>query len=192
MKQFTLNARTFIAINKYAASSEETRYYLNGVCVEVRDGRGFMVATDGHKLLCAPFETNEEDCQHIIPRKLINNLKVNTKSESDLTLTINEDSVSINFDGVTVVGKAVDGTFPDWKRVIPREVSDEPVQFNNALLKDMDDAAKLVSGRKDSVAYVRQSGNNPALIGFDGEGMLGVVMPRLPKAQREVNIPSWL
>lgn len=190
MTTFTLPAATFVAINKYAASKEATRYYLNGVCIEVRDGKGFMVATDGHKLLCAPFGTQEPDGQYIIPRTLIANLKISRKSEQNVTVGIEGQRVTLTHGDGAFVGQLVDGTFPDWRRAIPSEQNGEFAQFLGAYVKDMDDAAKTAGfGNR---AYIGLNGNNPTWVSFTGEEMFGVIMPRLPKDTRSPSRPLWL
>lgn len=187
MPKFTLPASTLVAINKYATSTESTRYYLNGVCIDVSEGRGFMVATDGHKLLCAPFDTDEPDGSYIIPRGLIAKLKTARKSEPTVDVEISGSLVTLSFDGGIYGDQLIDGSFPDWRRVIPSEISGGVARFNGAYLKDLDDAGKLAEAGRATVGY---NGDGPAWVGFaDSEKLFGVIMPIRMSAPIK---PSWL
>lgn len=107
-----------------AISTEETRYYLNGVFVHVRDGNLIMVATDGHRLSRiirpAPDGLVFEDA--IIPRKAIAVLQALMKAEPDADVTLEPMTCvrwGIRIGNVHLVTKTIDGTFPDYNRVIP-------------------------------------------------------------------------
>ena len=187
MHIFTLKAATLVAINKYAASSEEVRYYLNGVCLDIANGSGVMVATDGHRLLASSFETGAADGKFIIPRPLISKLKISRRSNTHVDVKIDGDRVTLDFDGETFGGNLIDGTFPDWRRVIPRDVSGEVAQFNGAYLKDADDAGKLAGiGR----ATIGHNGTGPAWLVYPTPELFGAIMPI--RAKTDIYMPGWV
>lgn len=107
----------------WCISTEETRYYLNGVCWEARpDGRRF-VATDGHRLaLCRYSKDETEPFSRIIPRKTVVILSKHFAGKDVAIFATDKDTViEIAAPGMTVRTKLIDGTYPNVDRVIPRE-----------------------------------------------------------------------
>ena len=129
--QFKLEAaklRGMIDRTRFAISTEETRYYLNGIYFHVAENDGRKVlraaATDGHRLARV-----EEDLPEgagampgvIIPRKTINELrKLAEETRDEIELRLSDTKVSFRIGPVSLTSKLIDGTFPDYERVIPR------------------------------------------------------------------------
>jgi DNA polymerase-3 subunit beta len=116
--------RKALAAVRHAVSTEETRYYLNGVLLHVADGKLRFVATDGHRLarstLAAP--AGAEGMPDIIVRRAALNMiaQAAEAAEAPITLAVGDDKITLSVgDDFTLVAKAVDGTFPDYTRVIP-------------------------------------------------------------------------
>jgi len=141
------------------ASTEQARYYLNGVYV---DPKGFLVSTDGHRLFCgkidvadvAPFDG------WIIPRDAVK--RALTGFKADL-IGISPAHVG------DIACRSVDGSFPDWRRVVPTELSGATAQFNPAYVADMGKIGEILFGRGKPVL--------PAHIHHNGEGPAGVTFP---------------
>lgn len=95
-------------------STEETRYYLNGVCL---DGTN-AVSTDGHRLGCYPLKSDFAPAKRvIIPHKVVSVL---CGLPAPKLFSISEKpGFALHFDGMTITSKAIDGTFPNWPRVVP-------------------------------------------------------------------------
>ena len=113
--------------SKFAISTEETRYYLNGVYMHVAEGDGGKklrcVATDGHRLarIDADLPTNAEDMPGVIvPRKTVGEMrKLLDDDEAQIAVSVSETKVRFATPNVTLTSKVIDGTFPDYTRVIP-------------------------------------------------------------------------
>lgn len=113
---------------KHAISTEEIRHYLNGVFVERREAELSLVATDGHRLAraCRAAPDGSEALGQgeelgdglIIPRQVLGLIEPMLK-ESQVEVALSASRVSIAAGEVTVISKLVDGTFPDWRRVVP-------------------------------------------------------------------------
>jgi len=129
--QFKLEAaklRGMIARTRFAISTEETRYYLNGIYLHVaEDATGKKLraaATDGHRL--ARVETDLPDGAAgmpgvIIPRKTVNELnKLAEETRDEIEFRLSDTKISFRVGTVTLTSKLIDGTFPDYERVIPR------------------------------------------------------------------------
>ncbi|MGE0652371.1 MAG: DNA polymerase III subunit beta [Alphaproteobacteria bacterium] len=129
--RFTVPAdavRALIDHTRFAISTEETRYYLNGIYVHAakRDGTPVLraVATDGHRLarFDVPLPKGAADMPGVIvPRKMVNEWrKLIDETDTDVEVALSEAKIRIAFDDVTLTSKLIDGTFPDYERVIPK------------------------------------------------------------------------
>lgn len=108
---------------KWCISSEETRYYLNGVAWQIgKDGRRF-VATDGHRLAACRYSSEEgQDASRIIPRRAVEIIATHLSGKDVKVFATTVSTVlDIVSPGITLRTKLIDGTFPDWKRVVPKE-----------------------------------------------------------------------
>ena len=113
--------------SKFAISTEETRYYLNGVYMHVADGEDGKalrcVATDGHRL--ARIDAALPDGADImpgviVPRKTVGELrKLLDDDETQIAVSVSETKVRFATPAITLTSKVIDGTFPDYTRVIP-------------------------------------------------------------------------
>jgi len=112
---------------KFAISTEETRYYLNGVYFHVATGEGGQVlravATDGHRLarIDAALPDGAADMPGVIvPRKTVGELrKLLEDDEAQIAVSVSETKVRFATPAITLTSKVIDGTFPDYTRVIP-------------------------------------------------------------------------
>lgn len=127
---FTANAaqlRRLFDKSKFAISTEETRYYLNGVYMHVSDADGGKVlrcvATDGHRLARIDSDLPEGASEMpgvIVPRKTVGELrKLLDDDEMDIAVSVSETKVRFATPDITLTSKVIDGTFPDYTRVIP-------------------------------------------------------------------------
>ena len=113
--------------SKFAISTEETRYYLNGVYMHVATGEDGpvlrCVATDGHRLarIDAPLPDGAQGMPGVIvPRKTVGELrKLLDDDETMIAVSVSETKVRFATPVITLTSKVIDGTFPDYSRVIP-------------------------------------------------------------------------
>jgi len=113
--------------SKFAISTEETRYYLNGVYMHVADRDGAQVlrcvATDGHRLarIDADLPNGAETMPGVIvPRKTVGELrKLLEDDDTVIAVSVSETKVRFATPEITLTSKVIDGTFPDYTRVIP-------------------------------------------------------------------------
>ncbi|HGG06698.1 MAG TPA: DNA polymerase III subunit beta [Aliiroseovarius sp.] len=113
--------------SKFAISTEETRYYLNGVYMHVSESDGGKVlrcvATDGHRLarVDADLPDGAADMPGVIvPRKTVGELR-KLLDDDDMIVAVSVSETKIRFatPDITLTSKVIDGTFPDYTRVIP-------------------------------------------------------------------------
>lgn len=113
---------------RFAISTEETRYYLNGIFLTGINGRLAGVAPDGHRLACY-YSAEPWDFPGVIfPRTTVAALRWRLVPGGNRTVSVAVDAsvnrMSITGDGWAMVCKTIDGTFPDYGRVIPARVDD--------------------------------------------------------------------
>ncbi|TVR80546.1 MAG: DNA polymerase III subunit beta [Rhodospirillales bacterium] len=119
--------RSLVDRTRFAISTEETRYYLNGIYLHQADHDGVAVlravATDGHRLASVevPLPDGAANMPGIIlPRKTVNELrKLIEATGSDVSIALSANKVRFTFDEVMLTSKLIDGTYPDYQRVIP-------------------------------------------------------------------------
>ena len=157
---FVLSADELIRIidkTKFAVSNEETRYYLNGIFLHKAERNSIQflraVATDGHRLAQydIPLPQGAEDITGIIiPKKTIYELrKVLDDANGDVSVSLNENKIKFSFNDLKVVSKVIDGTFPDYTRVIPQK-NDKNFKTNNSDLKNAIDRVSAVAANEES------------------------------------------
>jgi DNA polymerase-3 subunit beta len=114
--------------SRFAISTEETRYYLNGVYLHVAKGaEGDVlraVATDGHRLarIDAPLPEGAAGMPGVIvPRKTVAELKkLLDDDEATVKVSVSETKIRFEAGAIQLTSKVIDGTFPDYSRVIPQ------------------------------------------------------------------------
>ena len=115
--------------SKFAMSTEETRYYLNGVffhCSEESDKKVLRaVATDGHRLAridCDLPVSAKNIPGVIIPRKTVGEIRsILDGIEDEIAISVSSNKIRFSNSSTTITSKVIDGTFPDYSRVIPKE-----------------------------------------------------------------------
>lgn len=165
-------------------SKDETRYYLKGVNLSFRHDHVIMCATNGHYLslmrytLDDPLDSELPDT--IVPIELIDRIKLH-KATDHAELYVDGRRVSITYMGATFQEHAIDGTFPDYRRVIPASVSGETGQFDPSYVALFGKAKTLLTGIKQPLIGISHNGQSPALVNFvpDEPSLLGfgVLMP---------------
>lgn len=137
--------RALIDRTRFAMSTEETRYYLNGIYLHAIDNEGVQVlravATDGHRLARfeMPLPAGAEDMPGIIiPRKTVAELRKLLDDAADtIQISLSESKIRFNFDHIILTSKLIDGTFPDYQRVIPvgndKIIEVDPKLFTGAI-----------------------------------------------------------
>lgn len=110
----------------FAMAQQDVRYYLNGMLWEVESGRLRMVATDGHRLaMCTlqnPSIVAASLLQVILPRKGVIELsRLLINEDQDVEIVIGSNHIRATTADFTFTSKLVDGKFPDYERVLPRQ-----------------------------------------------------------------------
>jgi DNA polymerase-3 subunit beta len=150
---------------KFAISSEETRYYLNGIFLHVPDTKSDKlraVATDGHRLAQAevPIPNGAQNMPGVIlPKKAVGELrKLIDGSEGIVKIIISSAKAKFIFSKSTLTTKLIDGSFPDYQRVIPKENLNKLVVLSSDFSKAID-RVSTVSMEKSRAVKLSLSNN---------------------------------
>lgn len=183
---FTMEARALgglIAATEFAISTEETRYYLSGIYLHVTDTHLVGVATDGHRL--ARLKTALPDGAAelpgvIMPRKTVAEIgRLVDKAKGEVALALSATKLRLTVEGdtpVTLTSKLIDGTYPDYQRVIPA---------GNDRLAVLDLAG--LAAAVDRVATVSREGGRAVRLEFTaGQVTLSVTSPETGEAREEM------
>jgi DNA polymerase-3 subunit beta len=126
--RFSVSQRTLkqqLALVAYAMAQQDIRYYLNGLLL-IADGKNLiLVATDGHRLSYVDSELETpvpSRCEVILPRKTVLELARQVGDTDDtVDIVLSGNQAVFRFGSVEFVTKLIDGRFPDFERVIPRD-----------------------------------------------------------------------
>ena len=149
------DVRALIDRTRFAISSEETRYYLNGIYIHPTESNGASVlravATDGHRLARVEMPLPEGAGQMpsvIVPRKAVVEIrKLIEDNESDVSISMSESKLCCKIGDTVLTTKLIDGTFPDYERVIPTG-NDKLMNVNCRELAEVVDRVATISTEK--------------------------------------------
>lgn len=153
------NIRKLIDRTQFAISTEETRYYLNGIyfhTVDSEDGERFRaVATDGHRLaqaeIAAPAGASGMP-GIIVPRKTVGEIqKLLDDPEAKVQVELSDTKIRLTTDSVILTSKLIDGTFPDYGRVIPQGNDKDMLVNCDIFQKAVDRVSTISSDRGRAV-----------------------------------------
>lgn len=179
--KFDIKTATLRAAVQFAAV-KDARYYLLGVYVT----KGRVVATDG--LIMGVFEAPGAAGDVILPLALIQQVLKAAKKAGLVEVEILEGKVSMTVGGATFSGALIDGTFPDYRRVIPTTAPSEgaTAQFDLALLERAYAGVAAYYNVKPNVLRLEHNGPAPGVVWHPGDiGAVGIIMPLRSNANAE-------
>jgi DNA polymerase-3 subunit beta len=186
--RFTVTAgllRDLVDRTRFAISTEETRYYLNGIYLHATEGEGGKVlravATDGHRLARVeePLPEGAEGMPGVIvPRKTVAELrKLAEEASEEIEIRLSDTKLQVKLGFVTLTSKLIDGTFPDYERVIPK---------GNDRVMTVDKAA--FAAAVDRVAAISSERSRPVKLSLERNRLLlTAASPDQGQAQEELD-----
>lgn len=170
-----LDLAALVAPCVHCISTDETRYYLAGVYLHAVEGRLVAVATDGHRLMRNTGPTGDLDYGVILPRKLVGLLPKGT-----VTVELSQNKVRVTSGSTVITSKLIDGTFPDYVRVIPTGNSNVLIVDRQALMKAVERVAAVADDKSRAVKFsvgdvlrlmLADKASDEVSIEFEGESL---------------------
>lgn len=152
---------SMIATIRFAISSEETRYYLNGIHLHEGGSEDepqlVAVSTDGHRLAKMPMPLPTDAAGMpavIVHRKTVDLVSKILSDKGTVTIGLSEAKISLTTeDGTIIVSKLVDGSYPDYRRVLPSGNSNRFVVDRQALFNAIDRVTTISAQRGSAVKF---------------------------------------
>jgi len=187
--KFTLSAvelKKLIEKTQFAISTEETRYYLNGIFVHTIEVEGHTmlrsVATDGHRLARVEMPAPAGSAGMpgvIVPRKAVTEVqKLIDDGAGNVAIEISTTKARFTFGDVVLTSKLIDGTFPDYARVIPSGNDKRLVVERDSFARAVDRVSTISSERGRAVKLALA----------DGKLTLSVTNPDSGSATEELEV----
>jgi len=192
--RITIDRNALKAVSRFAAI-KDIRYYLQGVLIESTPLQTRLAATCGHSLAVHRADAkgdNEGSWTGILPLDAVNTLlkmKPSHKTLKDAPITVtvsDEGEIRCDWVGQSIITRAVDGKFPDYRRVIPEALDGQPCWINPDYLSRIVDASKDI-GAGFTFGF-NGTGSNLAHIGQD---MVAVVMPMRLELTTDATRAAW-
>lgn len=179
--QFALNVaqcRMLIDKTRFAISTEETRYYLNGIYIHVveKDGVPLLraAATDGHRLARIEIALPEGARNMegvIIPRKTVVELrKLLEEGDGDVQVALSASKICFTYNNIRLLSKLIDGNFPDYEKVVPA-ANDKIMEVDAAIFsKAVDRVSTIASEKSRGIRFTLDYGKLVLQAAAEGNG----------------------
>lgn len=161
---FEVDAKTLenaLDNTRYAMSTDDTRYYLNGIFLHVSEEGMRTVATDGHRLARNAVEGVDMPKgmpNVIVPKKAVVEVsKLLGEYDGNIDVRLSNGKISFEFGAVKLVSKLVDGTYPDYARVIPT-TNETVIKTDAKLLTSALDRVSTVAAEKTRAVKFETAG----------------------------------
>ena len=157
-KSFSLDQgvfRNMLRLTAYAASTDATRQLLNGVLLSFKAGKLSVVATDSRRLALVEHEVEfpaDAGMEVIVPLKTVEELLRTLGDSGSLKILATPKQIAFEFDGVLVISKLVEGTYPNFRQVIPQSTGERVSLERETILTAVRRTSQLVS---DAVSGVK-------------------------------------
>ncbi|MYK22135.1 DNA polymerase III subunit beta [Candidatus Poribacteria bacterium] len=178
---------------EFAASTEEVRYFLNGLYFNLRTDRTEVVATDGKRLAlthCEPLNASEETSGFIVPLKAVREIAKTFADAGEVDVCVFENLILFTDGNATLTARLVEGDYPNYEKIIPESTDGRTVVSRDQILSatrrvallsnpknysiclEIDTEQIQVSARTPEVGEAHEavpvaSGNGKVRVGFD-------------------------
>ena len=142
--------KRLLSKTSFSMASQDVRYYLNGMLLEVEGNKINGVATDGHRLAFSSATTNAVDLgiRNILPRKAVLELsKLLLPNEETVELLIGASYVDVRSENLSFSTKLIDGKYPDYNKVFPTG-QPLPLEISKEILQSALSRASVLSNEK--------------------------------------------
>ncbi|MDX2225903.1 MAG: DNA polymerase III subunit beta [Verrucomicrobiae bacterium] len=147
--------RSVLKKTSYAISTDETRYVLNGVLMSFKENKLTVVATDGRRLALVDHEMEfpkSSEGDFILPTKAVNELgRLLSDKDEELKISISENQISFFIGQTTLVTKLIEGTYPNYRQVIPSEPKERITLERESFMAAVHRVSLLTNDKSNSI-----------------------------------------
>jgi DNA polymerase-3 subunit beta len=156
-------------LTAFAASTDETRYVLNGVLFDIQKNNMKLVATDGRRLACIEHQLIEpinENIHAIVPIRAVQELMKNLNENDEVKIAFDNSQLLVTFKNMVIMCRLVEGIYPDYAKVIPA-VSANKVKIKRdlfysavvraSLLATLDYVSIKLDIKKDKITFLKST-----------------------------------
>jgi DNA polymerase-3 subunit beta len=154
------------------AGKNDARTFLNGIHFEYSPHGAIAITTDGHRMTCARLDYDGDAFPSFtLSPDGIKSIK--TRYDVSIDYDAVHMSTQITTESGTMTTRAIEGTWPDWRRVIPDKFSGEPASYNFYYLGDIGKACKLMDTKSRALV---QNGDRGAMVNLSDDVII-ILMP---------------
>jgi DNA polymerase-3 subunit beta len=149
---------------RFAISSDETRYYLNGLFLQsIKKDSGFelrTVATDGHRMALSylPCDNLNSEFGVILPKKSVAEIRRIIDGSKKIKISVSRVKIKIVSDNTVLVSKLIDGEFPDYEKVLPKSNNQISVINKKAFFDCVDRVSTVATDKHRSLKLIIENG----------------------------------
>jgi DNA polymerase-3 subunit beta len=157
--------KLMLKLTGFAISHDESRYVLNGVLFVIKPTYIRLVATDGRRLAMVEDKMQLPktlERKFIIPTKAVNELDRSLNEEGDVKIFFNDTQIFFDMGKTRLVSRLIEGEFPNYEQVIPKEAKDKLIITKEAFLSAVKRAALFTN--QDSAAVKMELGKDKMVI----------------------------
>ena len=173
--------KRILSKTSFSMASQDVRYYLNGMLLEIQGDKLIGVATDGHRLAFSSSKSgnSELDVRNILPRKAVLELaKLLSPGETEVNLLIGPSYVEVKTENLSFSSKLIDGKYPDYDKVFPTG-NPLPLEIDKETLQAALSRASVLSNEKYRGVRFQLSANKLKLTANN---------PEQESAEEELNV----
>ncbi|MFW5953844.1 MAG: DNA polymerase III subunit beta [Guyparkeria sp.] len=154
--------RLLLEKTQFSMAQQDVRYFLNGLLLEVAPNHIRCVATDGHRLALAETDSEQsvaDTLRIIVPRKMVMELMraLDRDDDTPIDLLVSSQQIELELARQRMVSKLIDGRFPDYDRVIPKNNSKVVIADRDSLRQVLQRAAVLNTDRFAGAHYLLET-----------------------------------
>jgi DNA polymerase-3 subunit beta len=149
---------------RFAISSDETRYYLNGLFLQsTKRDSGFelrAVATDGHRMALSYLSSDNLNAEFgvILPKKSVSEIKRIIDGSKKIKIAVSRVKIKVIADNTVIVSKLIDGEFPDYEKVLPKANNQIAVINKKSFFDCVDRVSTVATDKHRSLKLVLENG----------------------------------
>ncbi len=145
-----------LRLTAYSISTDESRYVLNGILFKMEAGKLVLVSTDGRRLAMTEKDVagNTAVFEMIVPTKVIQEMSRNLAKEGVVKIHADGSSVIFELPNGIITSKLIEGNYPNFRQVIPKEVKHTATVVREDLLTAVRRVAVLASEKSNSIKFI--------------------------------------